>query len=84
MGPVANSPFRGANTLFPVANNLFPVANNLLPITNTLFPVAYILFLVVNTLFPGVQARNYKTIQQILYRMNRLCVNATLGQQSDF
>ncbi len=27
-----------------------------------------------------MQARNYKTIQQILYRMNRLCVNATLGQ----
>jgi hypothetical protein len=31
-----------------------------------------------------VQARNYKTIQQILYRMNRLCVNATLGQPYDF
>jgi hypothetical protein len=49
-------------------------------VANTLFPVAYILFPVVNTQFPGVQARNYKTIQQILYRMNRLCVNATLGQ----
>jgi hypothetical protein len=72
--------FRVANNLFPVANNLLPVAKNLIPVACILLPVAYILLPVVNNLFPGVQARNYKTIQQILYRMNRLCVNATLGQ----
>ena len=44
-------------------------------------PVVTYLYVLVLTIawIITFQARNYKTIQQILYRMNRMCVQAGFG-----